>query len=282
MPSLSSLEEPVLIGVIHLPPLPGSNAYQMEPRLVDVASYVNSIIDYAVKESEKLVSAGFDAVIVENYGDAPYEARPHPIVVASLALVVRELARSLHAPVGVSLLRNDPINAIGVAAVSGAKFVRINALCTARISPEGVIGPSLGEASRGFSIVKASPDSIEILADVDVKHSIPLSTAYTPEWEILECKSRKGGLAITGIIISGGRTGEAPSLDYAKRLARIARSAGFKAFIGSGLTPENATAFRGFDGYIVGTSIKESPKAGARVVEARASAIVKALKGYKS
>ena len=57
---LFSVSKPI-IGVVHLPPLPGSPLYRGED--------LENIVDYAVLEARKLAEGGVDGVIVENYGD---------------------------------------------------------------------------------------------------------------------------------------------------------------------------------------------------------------------
>jgi predicted TIM-barrel enzyme len=55
----------VLIGVVHLLPLPGSP---------DFAGGVESIYARALADARAYASAGLDGLIVENHGDIPFEA----------------------------------------------------------------------------------------------------------------------------------------------------------------------------------------------------------------
>ena len=79
---------PSLIGVIHLAPLPGS------PRF---GGDLGAVVGRAARDAALLQGAGFDAVIVENFGDAPFEpGRVEPVVVAAMtrcALAVSDAAR---------------------------------------------------------------------------------------------------------------------------------------------------------------------------------------------
>ena len=54
---------PSLVGVIHLRPLPESPRYDG-----DLAGVVAS----AERDARALAAAGFDGVVVENFGDAPF------------------------------------------------------------------------------------------------------------------------------------------------------------------------------------------------------------------
>ena len=54
---------PRLIGMVHLLPLPGAPGYR---------GSIDEIAACAASDARILADAGFDAVLVENYGDAPF------------------------------------------------------------------------------------------------------------------------------------------------------------------------------------------------------------------
>lgn len=68
------MKAPRLVGVVHLPALPGS------PR---AASSVAEIAKSAAADARALAAAGYDAIIVENFGDAPFFATKVPAVTVS-------------------------------------------------------------------------------------------------------------------------------------------------------------------------------------------------------
>ena len=101
MPSLltqTPRATPLLLGVVHLAPLPGSPRYQGQ---------MAEVIAAAVKDAEALITGGMDGYIVENFGDTPFfpETTP-PETVAAMARVLSALPRP-EGPVGVNVLRND-------------------------------------------------------------------------------------------------------------------------------------------------------------------------------
>ena len=63
------LPKPALIGVVHLPPLPGSPNSSLS---------IDDVVKHAVRDAVTLEDAGFDALIVENFGDAPFVAKSLP------------------------------------------------------------------------------------------------------------------------------------------------------------------------------------------------------------
>src|SRR5262245_996035 len=98
MPSAAVI--PSLVGVVHVRPLPGSPRYEGDLALV---------IGAAARDASLLAEAGFDAVLVENFGDAPFVPdRVPPVTVAAMtacALAVRAAIGKVG--LGINVLRND-------------------------------------------------------------------------------------------------------------------------------------------------------------------------------
>ena len=77
---------PLLLGVVHLPPLPGSPGHKAGGRWRQ----------RAVSDAQAYAQAGFDGVVVENYGDAPFFAGRVPAETsASMAVAAREVRDAL-------------------------------------------------------------------------------------------------------------------------------------------------------------------------------------------
>ena len=105
-----------VIGMIHLPPLPGTALY-------DDALGVPAIIDSAKRDAHALQSGGIDAVLFGNEGDRPYRTRVGPETVATVAATVMAVAPTLSVPFGVDVLW-DPLATLAVAKATGARFAR--------------------------------------------------------------------------------------------------------------------------------------------------------------
>ncbi len=242
-PSLDFRVKPV-IGVIHLPPLPGAPRYRGDD--------VDELAEYAAGEASKLLTAGVDGVIVENYGDKPFSIRVrNPLTLAAMTVVVRRVAEEVQyqIPVGVSLLRNSGPEAIAVAFASGASFVRVNAYCEPRVAPEGILEPVMREVEEVRALI---PRRVQVLADIDCKHSKPLTHAYNAIEAARECVDRGDPDAI---IVTGGRTSTPPPPGY---VAAIAASLAKPVLVGSGITPDNIRLYWNIaSGFIVGTYLKE-------------------------
>lgn len=256
------IERP-LIGVVHLPPLPGSPRYGGD---------MGAIIERALSDAQAYVEAGFSALIVENFGDAPFFAgRVPPSTVAAMAVVAREVAEAVPVPVGVNVLRNDLISAISVAHAAGCKFVRANLLLGVATAPEGLL---IGEAAEALRLRAALKAEVKILADVSVKHARVLWTTSV-EAEVRDLVER--GLA-DGLVVTGRRTGEPPSPEEL-RAAREAARGEVPVLLGSGLTPENAGELLPHaDGAIVGTYVKREGRTEAPVDIDRARRLAEAVR----
>jgi hypothetical protein len=232
---------PRIIGVIHLPPLPGS------PRF---AGSFDAVVERALSDCETYHRHGVDAAIVENFGDSPFSADTVPAVtVASMTRVVVELKekfRQIH--FGINVLRNDAISALSIAAIAGAEFIRVNVHVGAVIADQGVIQ---GKAYDTLRLRKNLNSDVKIFADVDVKHAASIGN-YDIEMQAADALER--GLA-DAIVVSGPRTGKPVDMKQLRELRKEFPKA--KILIGSGANSRNAKELlKSADSVIVGTSVK--------------------------
>ncbi|KSW12218.1 hypothetical protein CF15_05535 [Pyrodictium occultum] len=228
-----------LIGVVHLPATPSSPRGHGD---------VERLVEYTVNEAGKLEEAGFDAVIIENYGDKPFAvAGRDDVLTAVLSVVAREVVRSTKLPVGLSVLRNNASIALAVAYATGARFIRLNAYCDTRLSPEGLLAPAAREVEQ---MRKQLDRHIMVFADIDVKHSYPLGS-YDLGAVLSDCVERG---YMDAVIASGQATSRPPDPGY---VAFIKRGSPKPVLLGSGLRQENLQLYWNIvDGFIVGSSIK--------------------------
>src|SRR5438477_574701 len=121
-----------LIGMVHLPPLPGSPRWD---------GSMERAIAVALADASALIDNGMDALIIENYGDAPFTAgRVAAATVAAMAVIAHEIRRALpDAPLGVNVLKSDARSALAVATAIGARFIRVNVLAGAVVADQGIV-----------------------------------------------------------------------------------------------------------------------------------------------
>ena len=233
-----------LIGMVHLPPLPGSPG---SPGITDV-------LNRARADAAALERGGVDAVLVENFGDAPFYPDDVPKhTVASMSRIATELRKSIDIPIGINVLRNDVQAAVAVAGAVGGTFVRANVHAGVRVTDQGVLE---GQAHESIRLREKLDPGIAVLADVDVKHSRPLSAEYDPLVAIEDVVER--GLA-DGVIVSGASTGKQSDPEYVSEVstavAETSRSP--PVFVGSGVDADNVDRYLDVaDGAIVGSAFK--------------------------
>jgi len=250
-----------LIGMVHLGPLPGS------ARSVPL----DETIDRAVSDAVDLVDAGFDALMIENFGDAPFFADDVPkITIAAMTRAITAIAAEIEVPFGVNVLRNDGLGALAVAAATGAHFIRINVLSGSMSTDQG---PIIGRAAEVARFKAALAPDVVILADVMVKHAAP-PPGLTLEQAAADLWERAGA---DGIIVSGTGTGQA--LDRSDLDTVHATVPAAPLYAGSGVTENTVTDILTVcAGAIVGTATKIDGVTTNRVDPVRARAIVEAAK----
>ncbi|MBL8861824.1 MAG: BtpA/SgcQ family protein [Planctomycetes bacterium] len=250
---------PALIGVVHLPALPGAPRYERPDGLP-----LARVLERATADARALAGEGCHALLVENFGDVPFHAEHvPPESVAALALAVAAVrAAAPGVAVGVNVLRNDARAALGVCAATGASFLRVNVLAGAAITDQGLVQGRAAELLRERA--RLAPE-VALFADAHVKHATPLGRESLAE-AVEDLVSRA---LCDAVVVSGIATGRPPTAERVREAARAARGA--PVFVGSGLDLDNAAALlEHAAGAIVGTALKfdgrvEEPVDPARV-----------------
>jgi membrane complex biogenesis BtpA family protein len=250
-----------VVGMVHLPPLPGAHRW---------AGDLAGVIARAVADARALAEGGVDAILVENYGDAPFHAdRVEPVTVAAMTRAVAEVRAVVECPVGVNVLRNDARAALAVAAATGARFIRVNVHVGGMYTDQGWVE---GRAAETLRLRRSIAPEVAILADVMVKHASPpaglhLVEAARDTWE----RGHADALIITGTA-TGARTDPA-------RVGAV-RSAVPDAplIIGSGVSPATvADALARADAVIVGSALEADGVAGRPVDRERVLRLMDAV-----
>ncbi|HEV8361645.1 MAG TPA: BtpA/SgcQ family protein [Candidatus Thermoplasmatota archaeon] len=235
-----------LVGMVHLAPLPGTPRAQLS--LGDVAAR-------AVEDAGALADGGCDAVLVENFGDAPFAKRLSPEGIVGLALVAQELVRAVRIPVGVNALRNDAPAALAIAHMVGARFVRCNVWSGAAWTDQGLIE---GCARETLDLRRKLGASVEVWADALVKHAThpgTLEQAITDNERNL-CDAH---------VVTGPRTGAQAAPADLERAVLLATK---PVLVGSGATAANLGVHGRAAGFIVGTSLQRAGRVDRKLVEA--------------
>jgi membrane complex biogenesis BtpA family protein len=259
----SLFPEKPIIGMIHMPPLPGAPGNKLS---------MKELIDYALSEAEKLERAGLDACIVENVGDIPLMKQnlpPHSV--ASMALLTEAVVKHTKMKVGVNMLRNACEEALSIAHVAGAHFIRCNILIGAYATDQGIIEGCAPVVAR---LRKELGSQVLVFGDVHVKHAYPIFNVEI-EYAAQDLAERGGADAI---IVSGPRSPVAPTYE---RVKKVRDAVAKPVLIGSGISLKNAKQFYlRSDGLIVGEpDFKEEGVWGGPSDEAAYAKVVQSLRG---
>jgi len=252
----------LLLGMVHLLPLPGSPGW---------GSSMVDVVRRARADAGALRAAGFDGVIVENFGDLPYEPGPlPPAAVAALAVCAHEVRLELgDGPLlGVNALRNDASAALAAAVAAGADLVRVNVHTGSMWTDQGLIQ---GQASRTLRERRLLATDVAVLADVLVKHAAP---TVLVDLAAVARDTVHRGLA-DGLVVTGAVTGaRVDPEELAQVAAAVPRH---PVLAGSGVAPDSVRYLAPLaSGAIVGTWIKAEGKVHAPVDLARARQLVAA------
>jgi membrane complex biogenesis BtpA family protein len=232
---------------------------------------MREVLSRAKEDADLLTKCGMDGLLLENYGDTPFfPGEVPPETIAAMTLVAGEVAGSSPVPVGVNVLRNHAAAAVAVAAVTGARFVRVNVHTGSMFTDQGLIQ---GHAAATLRAREALGAPVAILADVMVKHATP------PAGATLEGVARDAWQrgSADGLILTGVETGNPVEVDEIGIL-RAALPPEARLWIGSGATADNAPSLLALaDGLIVGSALKLDGRAGGPVDPERLEAFMSAL-----
>ena len=250
---------PRIVGVIHLPALPGT------PR-GGAASDFARVLSFARRDAAAWAAGGAEALMVENFHDVPFHKGPvGPETVAAMTLAVAAVMEESGLPTGVNVLRNDVEAAAAIAAITGASFIRANVYVGAAVTDQGLIE---GRADMVQALITRLSAPIDVWADVDVKHAAQLAPRTLGE---LAEDAVKRGLA-GALIVTGAGTGHPTNLEDVQEVR--AAMPGVPLYVGSGASPESLPALLEVaDGAIVGSAAKPN----ADPVNAVEVELVKAL-----
>ncbi len=257
----SSIPCPV-IGMLHVPALPGAPGF---------SGNLDGIRAAVLADATALAAGGVHGLMLENFGDTPfYPAAVPAITVAHMTSLAAAVRRHVDLPLGINMLRNDAEAALAVAHAVGADFIRVNVLVGAYAADQGLLqgaAHQLLRQRRAWDAVR-----IQILADVHVKHAVPL--AARPLIDEAVDAVRRGGA--DGLIVTGKATGTTTDVDELRAVQEAVKPA--PVLVGSGVNVDNGGAMAASaDGLIVGTSLKRDGDVSQPIDVRRVAALVEAV-----
>jgi membrane complex biogenesis BtpA family protein len=257
-----------IIGVIHLPALPGAPRYDGQP--------MREIYAAAEADAKTLSEGGVDGIILENASDMPFSRPEHigPSTVAALTAACLAVRAIVPNPIGITCVANGVIPALGVAKAVGAGWVRANQWVNAYVANEGFLNGPAPEAMRYRSNIRAG--DVAIFADVHVKFG---AHAITADRSIAEQATDAEWFDADVLIASGTRTG---SPTEPREVAEVRAGTNLPVIVGSGLTADLVPSlFPTADGAIVGQWLKRDGRWWNPVDRRRVDQLMKAVAKFR-
>lgn len=223
-------------------PLPGSLMYRDNDR---------EIIEQAISDTGHYIEAGADVLILENSHDLPYIKPPLPTkAIQLLTRVAKEVRKRFNGPVGLQVLEAANETALRIAHAADLDFLRVEGYVFAHVGGAGIIEGCAGKLLRLRK--ELGCEHVKIFGDVKKKHC---SHALTGDLDITDEIKQAEFFLVDGIIVTGARTTEPPSIP---ELKRVRKAAHVPVLIGSGMTPGNIADYLPLaDGFIVGSALRE-------------------------
>ncbi len=238
---LTGARKPI-IGMAHLPALPGTPLY-------DSAAGMRHVRDWVARDLEALQGGGIDAVMFCNENDRPYRLDADVASVAAMADVVASLRGELSVPFGVNVLW-DPRATLAVAAATGAAFAR-EIFTGAFAGDFGLWVRSAGDAFRYRREVSA--EGCRLLFNINAEFAAPL--APRPLADV--ARSVVFSSMPDALCVSGPITGQPADASGLADVAQAVSGSGVPVLVNTGFRASNAAELLQFaDGAIVGSSLK--------------------------
>lgn len=235
-------KEKALIGMIHVRALPGSPKGDLS---------VEQIVEIAVKEGRLYEKAGFDAIMIENMHDRPYVlGTADATTISAMTIVGYEVRRSVHLPLGVQILTGANREAVAVAHMTGAAFVRVESFVFAHVAHSGFLNACAGTLVRYRDSIGAK--GVYIFADIKKKHA---AHSITEDVSIVREATTAERFLADGVILSGLETAQPADPEAVRQVSAAVK---IPVLVGSGITADNLRDYvPAADALIVGSSVKQ-------------------------
>lgn len=153
----------LVLGMIHLRPLPGTPFYEKDS--------LGATLDAAVRSAYALQEGGADGCLVQTV-DRVYSVSDEadPARTAALALIVRAIARETDEQfqIGVQVMRNALKASLAIATVAGGTFIRAGALVGATLTAYGLVEPDPLSVMEYRTRLEAQ--DVKVIADIASMH----------------------------------------------------------------------------------------------------------------
>jgi len=256
-------QKKIIIAMAHVPPLPGTPLY-------DSNSGVKGLIDHVKRDTEKLLGAGFDAILFCNEGDRPYQLNAGLEASAVMSRVVTECKPS-DRPFGVDFLW-DAQCAMAIAIATGANFMRevVNGTWESDMGFWTPDAAKLFRDRRNFG-----RDDLAIFANITPEFASPIGTRTPAQM----AKSTVVSTLADVILVSGPMAGAEPDVSILQSV-KEAVPAEIPVLLNTGAKSGTIAKYLKYaDGCIVGSDLKRDGYTWNEVELDRAKRFIEAARG---
>lgn len=231
-----------MIGMIHVPALPGTPFNKLSPK---------EIINKCLEEASIFKSSNIDSIMIENMHDAPYLKRAvGPEITSIMSIIGYELRKVFpEKPIGIQILAGANKDAIAAAFSADLDYIRGEGFVFGHIADEGFFEADAGDLLRYRKHIGAS--TIQVYTDIKKKHG---ANQITKDVSIAEMAKNAHFFGSDGIIVTGSTTGGEADINDLKQ----AKEGKLPVFLGSGITSDNLDNYFDYsNGFIVGSYFKK-------------------------
>ncbi|MCD6028763.1 MAG: photosystem assembly BtpA [Thermomicrobiales bacterium] len=260
---LTGANKPI-IGMVHLPALPGTPLY-------DTAGGMQHIRDWVARDLVALQAGGIDAVMFCNENDRPYRLDADVATVAAMADAIASTRSELSVPFGVNVLW-DPRATLAVAAATGAAFAR-EIFTGAFAGDFGIWVRTAGDAFRYRREIGA--ENVRLLFNINAEFAAQVAPRPLPD----VARSVVFSSMPDALCVSGPITSQPADASNLADVARAVKGSGVPVLVNTGCRAANAAELLQFaDGAVVGSSLKVDGVTWNPVDEARVRELMERVK----
>lgn len=237
-----------LVGVLHLPALPGAANYD--------GGRVGDMAQDAAEDASILEAAGFSGIIIQDASDNPQPVTVGSPTIAALAVIGASVRAATSVRLGVIAGHNDGAASVAIAHAIHAEFIRVKVLTGVSVGPTGFIHGCSADVGHMKRLLGSE---VEIWADAHEATSSPL----VGDTCAAAVQALAFGNADKLIVTRDSGVGDALA-----DIARVKRAVGdeIDVLIGGRVTGDTlAEVMQGADGAILGNVLKSHNDHPARI-----------------
>jgi membrane complex biogenesis BtpA family protein len=240
----------LIIGMVHLLPLPGSPAYEGDNKEIE---------ERAIADAHTLIDGGVDAISVENFSDWPQYSTEVPLEAYSLMLnIVTKIKSFCPLPLGVNIEMNAFRQEWIMAYATGADFIRVEAFVDNRAGSFGYLEACSTPLAQ---LMKQLPAKTLLFTDVHTAE-----TYGCPEVAINELAGNAINHDSSAIVVTENDQSKRITVEDVKSMRE--KIGDFPIIVGAGVHTDNIMAYLEYaDGVIIGRGFKKDGRVDAGLVK---------------